>query len=176
MVIWITGFSGAGKSALAENVIRLARADGKCGVLLVDGDVVREVFGNDLGYSEDDRRKNMARMARLCRYIDAEGSHAVAALVAPFQETRDWCRQHIPNYYEVFINAPLEHLISRDPKGHYKRALADEAGLPGVNQIYERPVSPDLLINNDGAREGLLAHAAFLAGLIPFSHVAGSQL
>ena len=165
MVIWIIGLSGVGKSSLADEVVRLARAEGKQGVLLVDGDVLREVFGGDLGYSEEDRSKNMKRMARLCRYIDAEGAHAVAAVLAPFQETRDWCRKYIPDYYEVFIDAPLEHLKARDPKGHYGRALAGEAGLPGINQIYERPSSPDLVINNSGSLEALLVNAAALAEL-----------
>ena len=166
MVIWITGLSGAGKSSLAGEVVRLARTEGKSGVLLVDGDVMREVFGDDLGYSEEDRRKNMGRVARLCRYIDGEGAHAVAAVLAPFQETRDWCRKHIHAYYEVFIDAPLEQLKGRDPKGHYGRALAGEAGLPGVNQIYERPYSPDLVINNADSLEALMAKATTLAGLI----------
>ncbi len=125
-----------------------------------------EVWGGDLGYSEEDRRKNMARIARLCRYIDGEGAHAVAAVVAPFQETRDWCRKHISSYYEVFVNAPLEQLTARDPKGHYARALAGETGLPGVNQIYEKPSSPDLVIDNSQSREAFLAHAATLAGLL----------
>ena len=167
MVIWITGMSGAGKSALASETVRLARARGECGVLLVDGDVLREVFGGDLGYSEDDRRRNMVRMARLCRWLDNEGVHAVAAVVAPFRETREWCREHIPSYFEVHIDAPLEQLVSRDPKGHYARALAGKTGLPGVNQTYETPESPDLLIRNAGSLDDLLAHATTLADRLP---------
>lgn len=171
MVIFITGLSGAGKSTLAEEVVRIARAAGRQGVLLIDGDVVREVWGGDLGYSEEDRRKNMGRMARLCHYIDGQGAHAVAAVLAPFQETRDWCRNHIEDYYEVFIDTPLEHLHERDPKGHYARARAGESGLPGVNQLYERPAAPDLILDNSGSRTELLAHAAALAERIPVSRI-----
>lgn len=166
MIIWITGMSGAGKTFLASEVMRIAREAGVRGALSVDGDVIREVWGGDLGYSEEDRRKNMARIARLCRYINDEGAHAVAAVVAPFQETRDWCRANISSYYEVFVKTPLEHLTARDPKGHYRRALAGETGLPGVNQLYETPASPDLIIENSQSKEAFLAHAAALADLL----------
>ena len=156
--------SGAGKSALAAEVARIVRQSKN--IVLVDGDVVREVWGGDLGYSEADRRINMGRMARLSRWLNSEGVDAVAAVVAPFLETREWNRAHIEPYYEVFIDAPLVQLTARDPKGHYRRALAGDAGLPGVNQTYERPTGADMVIDNSGALANLLAHAEKLADII----------
>lgn len=165
MILWLTGQSGTGKSTLAEEVMRQARAHGIGNILPVDGDVVREVFGGDLGYTEADRRANMMRMARLCRYFDREGIHAVAAVIAPYRETREWNREHIDSYYEVFITAPQKDLVARDPKGLYRKALAGETELPGVNQTYEQPDRPDLIIANSGSREQFLHNAEKLVGL-----------
>ena len=166
MVIWITGMSGTGKSTLASAVVKKAAANCSAGVILVDGDVLREVWGGDLGYSEEDRKINMGRMSRLCRFLHQQKAHVVAAVIAPFQETRDWNRANISDYYEVYIESSIDHLVERDPKGHYKRALAGESCLPGVNQIYERPSQADLIINNNGGLEEFLAYADSLAALI----------
>lgn len=166
MILWLTGQSGVGKSTLAEEVLRLAKLEGVKNIVAVDGDVVREVFGGDLGYTEADRRANMMRMARLCAYFDTQGIHAVAAVIAPYQETRTWNRQHIQSYYEVFITAPQEQLVARDPKGLYRKALAGETELPGVNQAYETPEKPDCIIENSGSRDELLRYAATLVELL----------
>ncbi len=166
MILWITGVSGSGKTTLAGEVVRRVREAGMKNVLAVDGDVMREVWGGDLGYSEADRRANMARIARLCRYIEGEGCHAVASVVAPYRETREWMRANAASYYEVFIACPLENLAARDPKGLYRRAMAGETELPGVNQPYETPLSPDLVIDNAGTRDALLTNAHALAGLV----------
>lgn len=166
MILWFTGQSGTGKSSLADEVVRLARDRGMDNVLAVDGDMVREVFGGDLGYSDADRRANMMRMARLCRYFDGQGVHAVAAVIAPYRETREWNRANIQSYYEVFITAPQDDLVARDPKGLYRKALAGEIELPGVNQLYEIPENPDLHIENTGTREQFLSHAEKLAALL----------
>lgn len=166
MILWLTGQSGTGKSTLANEVMRIIRDAKRTNTLLVDGDVVREVWGGDLGYSEADRRVNMGRMSRLCRYFADQGVNAVAAVIAPFQETRDWNRQHIQSYYEVFITAPHDDLVARDPKGLYLKALAGETELSGINQVYERPKQPDLIIENSGSLDQFLNHAQSLADLI----------
>lgn len=165
MILWLTGQSGTGKTTLAEAVFAAAKDRGIDNLLMVDGDILRDVFGGDLGYSEEDRRKNMGRMARLCRYFDQQGMHAIAAVIAPFQETRDWNRANIRSYYEVYIRALQEDLLKRDPKGLYRRALAGETALPGINQRYDIPSAPDLIIDNYGSREEFLRHAAGLAAL-----------
>ncbi|MDL2272116.1 adenylyl-sulfate kinase [Desulfovibrio sp. OttesenSCG-928-I05] len=166
MILWLTGMSGVGKTTLAEAVLQLVRAEMPTGVLAVDGDAVRTIWGDDLGYSEEERLKNMTRMAQLSRYLDGQRCHVVASLVAPYRETREWMRQHVPSYYEVFITSPLEQLAKRDPKGLYRQALAGETGLPGVNQRYETPESPDMTIDNTGNLDALLAYARPLSDLV----------
>jgi adenylylsulfate kinase len=133
--------SGTGKSTLAAEIGKMLRRD-SLAVALVDGDAVRKVWGDELGYSEGDRRTNMMRIARLCKYLADQRIDAVAAAIAPFRETREWNRKHIDSYYEVFITSPLESLAARDPKGLYKQARENGAPVPGVNQIYEFPKIP----------------------------------
>lgn len=164
LVIWITGMSGSGKSTLADAVVGLAKQN-RVSVVLVDGDAVREVWGDALGYEEEDRRRNMARMGRLCQWLDFQGQHVVAAVVAPFRDQREWNRQHIAAYYEVFIDTPVEQLIARDPKGLYEKALANKIGLPGINQTYEWPTNPDLVIDNVDSRDALCEYAGKLLSL-----------
>lgn len=165
MIMWITGLSGSGKSTLAAEVANFARGAGHP-VLLVDGDVLREVWGDRLGFTVEARRANMARMARLCRYLDGQGVSAVAAVIAPFQETRDWNRANFSFYYEVFIDTPMDSLIARDGKGLYKKALSGIEEMPGINQPYERPLNPDLTIDNSGSVENLMNYAPMLANLL----------
>lgn len=162
MVIWIIGLSGAGKSTLAEEVAILARRSAP-NVVLLDGDVAREVWGSDLGHDMKDRRKNADRLCRLCRFLDSQGVHVVCAVLSLFEESRDWNREHLDDYFEVYVKAPLEALEERDPKGLYARARAGSIELPGVNLPFPEPKRPDLVIDNSGGRQALLAHARPLA-------------
>ena len=156
--------SGTGKSTLAAEVVKILRRD-SLAVALVDGDVVRKVWGDELGYSAGDRRINMMRIARLCKYFEEQRIDVVAAVIAPFRETREWNRKHIDSYYEVFITSSLKDLVARDPKGLYKQALANRTVVPGVNQIYEPPENPDMEIDNAHGVDCLLSHAESLVKL-----------
>ena len=165
MVIWVIGLSGVGKSTLAAEVVRLSRQR-LANVALVDGDVLRTVWGNDLGHSLDDRKENAGRLNRLCRYLDGQGIHVVAAVLSLFEETRQWNREHLANYYEVYLKSPKEALIRRDPKGLYAKALREEILLPGVNMPFPAPQRPDLTLENNGTLESLLEHAKNLQSLL----------
>lgn len=120
MVVWLIGLSGAGKTTLADELVKTARGRGRA-VVLLDGDSVRECFGNDLGYDLESRRKNADRICRLCAFLDAQGIDVVCAILSIFPESRDWCRAHVRRYYEVFIDTPIEVLRQRDSKGLYMR-------------------------------------------------------
>ncbi len=163
MVVWLIGLSGAGKSTLARAVCDLARRR-LDNLVLLDGDQVREVFGGDLGHGLADRRRNAERICRLCRLLDQQGIHVVCAILSMFEESRQWNRGHYSDYYEVFIDTPLELLQARDPKGLYR--LAREQGLtdvPGLDLPFPRPQSPDLVIDNRQGLEALLSHAPAIA-------------
>jgi len=159
VVVWIIGLSGAGKSTLAEEVVAQVRRE-STNIVLIDGDNVRAMFGNDLGYSIDDRKKNADRICRMCQFLDEQGINVVCAILSLFPESRSWNRENIKNYYEVFIDTPLEELRKRDPKGLYKRFEKGELhNIAGMDIEFTRPMNADLVINNVNSREDLLKNA-----------------
>lgn len=166
MVIWIIGLSGAGKTTLAEAVVARARAANR-GVVLLDGDVIRDTFGNDLGHTLDDRRANAERMMRLCRWLDGEGIDVVCAILSLFPEHRAWMRANVADYHEVYIDAPLDQVQARDVKGLYARYAAGETTqVAGLDLEFPAPENPDTLIVNDGGKDALMAHVGPLARLV----------
>jgi len=166
MIVWLIGLSGAGKTTLAEKLVDTVRARGRQ-VVLLDGDRVRELFGNDLGYDLDGRRRNADRICRLCAFLEAQGIDVVCAILSIFPESREWCRDHLRQYYEVFIDTPIELLCQRDSKGLYARhARGEIRDVAGLDLEFPRPSSPDLLIDNNSSLDALLAHAPVIADQI----------
>lgn len=163
MVIWIVGLSGSGKTTLSAQVVAEVRQRGRK-VVLLDGDQVRELFGNDLGHDLAGRRANADRICRLCGFLDEQGVDVVCAVLSLFPESRTWCREKFSSYFEVFIDAPLDQLIERDTKGIYGRYLRGEIrDVAGLDLDFPRPDAADFVIFNSGSRQELLDHAASLA-------------
>jgi len=166
MVIWLIGLSGSGKSTLANKIVSGANQRGSKTILL-DGDVVREVFGNDLNYSIDDRFKNAQRICQLGKFLDEQGINVVTAILSLFPESRGWNRGNIENYYEVFIDTPLDALMSRDSKGLYSKFNNGEiSNVAGMDIDFIKPTKSDLIIDNSRTLEHLLEWAEPIIDLI----------
>lgn len=147
--IWFTGFSGAGKSTLSGIIEQRLRV---CGfnVEVLDGDVVRTHLSKGLGFSREDRDTNIKRIAFVCNLLTRNGVVSIAAAISPYREAREWARREIGRFVEVYVKCSLEVCRERDVKGLYK--LADEgklAGLTGVDDPYEEPEHPELVIETD---------------------------
>jgi adenylylsulfate kinase-like enzyme len=157
------GLSGAGKTTLAMEVCRLLRQT-LSNVVLIDGDMVREMFASDLGFDLNDRRRNAQRIQELCKFLDAQGIHVVCAILSLFPESRRWNRKHIHRYFEVFIDTPFADLKQRDPKGLYSRFERGEIrNVAGLDLDFSVPVDAEVVIENTTSREGLLACAPKIA-------------
>ena len=151
LVIWITGLPGSGKTTIARELASRMRARTPA-VVMVDGDVFREILGNDLGYSNADRLENARRIGRLCRMLAAQGQQVVCSTVSLFHECHAWNRAHLPRYVEVLVSVSEQTLLARDQKQLYSRARAGiDTNLPGAGQPYELPLKPHLVLDNDGA-------------------------
>ncbi|HJZ45513.1 MAG TPA: adenylyl-sulfate kinase [Roseiflexaceae bacterium] len=147
--IWFTGLSGAGKSTISAIVERELRALG-CKVEVLDGDIVRTQLSKGLGFSKEDRDTNIRRIGWVCEVLSRNDVTAIAAAISPYRAVRDEIRERIPNFFEVFVDVPLEVAIQRDTKGLYKKALAGEIkGFTGVDDPYEPPLDPELVIRTD---------------------------
>ena len=133
----------------------------------MDGDVVREIWGNDLGHDLESRRENAQRICRLCQFLDQQGLDVVCAILSIFPDTREWCRQNLSSYYEVFIDAPLDHLMKRDDKGIYNKYKNGEIkDVAGLDLEFPTPEHPDLVIRNFGTKDMLLNYSSHIVEAI----------
>ncbi len=147
-VLWFTGLSGSGKSTIANELEKRLNEMGYHTYLL-DGDNIRAGLNKDLGFTKEDRRENIRRIAEVAKlFIDA-GLITITAFISPFREDREMAKNIIgeKDFIEVFVDAPLEECIKRDPKGLYKKALRGEIkDFTGIDSPYERPDKPGIHI------------------------------
>ena len=149
-ILWFTGLSGAGKSTIANLVEMKLNARGSHTTLL-DGDNVRHGLNKDLGFTAADRVENIRRVGEVARLMADAGLIVLCSFISPFRAERRLVRDTAAEgeFLEIFVEAPLETVIARDPKGLYKRALAGEIkNFTGVDQAYERPEAPELVLNS----------------------------
>jgi len=149
--VWFTGLSGSGKSTIASLVAAELTRRGVLSYTL-DGDNLRHGLNGDLGFSAEDRTENVRRVAEVARLFADAGVVALVPLISPYRAGRDQARAlHEAAdlvFLEVFVDAPLDVCEARDPKGLYAKARAGELqGFTGVDDPYEPPLAPDLVID-----------------------------
>src|SRR5258708_13745724 len=140
--LWFTGLSGAGKSTLSEAIEHRLKASGQK-VEVLDGDVVRTHLSKGLGFSREDRDTNIKRIAFVCGLLTRNDVICISAAISPYRETRQWARDHIGNFVEVYVNSPIEVCPQREGKALYK--LVDEDKLKGFTAAahpYQEPQHP----------------------------------
>ncbi|MCX7620115.1 MAG: adenylyl-sulfate kinase [Acidimicrobiales bacterium] len=156
--VWFTGLSGSGKSSIAVEVERILLERGRAAYLL-DGDNLRHGLNGDLGFSPEDRHENVRRAAEVARLFADAGIVALVPLISPYRSGRQRARElHVAAglpFFEIYVDTPIEECERRDPKGLYARARAGEiSGFTGVDDPYEPPDSPDLVLRpQDGPPE-----------------------
>ncbi len=151
-VLWFTGLSGAGKSTIASKVESTLNLAGVHTIAL-DGDNVRHGLNKDLGFTERDRTENIRRVAEVARLMTDAGLIVLCSFISPFRAEREMARATLPTgeFLEIFVDTPLETCIARDRKGLYRRALAGEIkNFTGVDQAYEPPTEPDVVVGREG--------------------------
>jgi sulfate adenylyltransferase/3'-phosphoadenosine 5'-phosphosulfate synthase len=149
VTVWFTGLSGSGKTTIARRVHDLLQARHILSERL-DGDVVRQSLCRDLGFSKEDRDKNIERVTFVSNILTRNGVVVLSCFISPYKRMRDNARAEIGNFLEVYVRTPLAVLVERDVKGMYKKAMAGEIqGFTGVNDPYEEPTNPELIIDTD---------------------------
>ncbi len=158
-ILWFTGLSGAGKSTIANLVESKLHARGVHTALL-DGDNVRHGLNKDLGFTAADRVENIRRVGEVARLMTDAGLIVLTSFISPFRAERRLAREIAASgeFIEIFVDAALEAVIARDPKGLYKRALKGEIkNFTGVDQPYEAPETPEMTLDTGGASADALA-------------------
>jgi len=170
MIIWLIGLSGAGKTAIGRTLAEKLKPQHD-NLVYLDGDILREVWGDQLGHTVEARAVNAKRISNLCRMLDRQGIHAVATVLSIFPDRQDWNRQNFNQYFEVFVDVDLDTLKARDSKGLYAKAAAGEIdNVVGIDIPFPRPANPDLVLPNSQPLDdpGVLADDIIRA-LPPFS-------
>ncbi|MEW5976952.1 MAG: bifunctional sulfate adenylyltransferase/adenylylsulfate kinase [Acidobacteriota bacterium] len=147
--IWFTGLSGSGKSTTAEVLTVLLLEHGRQ-VTLLDGDIVRTHLSKGLGFSKEDRNINIRRIGFVAAEIVRHGGVVICAAVSPYRATRNEVRNMVgdEHFVEVFVDTPLEICEQRDTKGLYAKARrGDIKGFTGIDDPYEPPVQPELVLD-----------------------------
>ncbi len=151
--IWLTGYSGSGKStiayALEERLVRMGHP-----AMVLDGDNIRHGLNRDLGFSPEDRTENIRRVAHVAQLMNEAGMIVIVSFISPYRADREAAREIIgpDRFIETLVDTPLQVCEARDPKGLYAKA---RAGLipdfTGVDAPYERPEVPDLTLDTVNA-------------------------
>jgi adenylylsulfate kinase len=142
--LWMTGLSGAGKTTIAVALEKELRTRG-VRVERLDGDTVREGLTRDLGFSKEDRDKNIERVTFVAKLLSRNGVGVLCSFISPYREARETVRQQTTNFIEVYISAPLQVCADRDVKGMYAKAFAGQIkNFTGIDDPYEPPVNPDI--------------------------------
>lgn len=168
--LWFTGLSGAGKSTLSVLVADELRKRGQK-VEILDGDEVRTNLSKGLSFSKEDRDINIKRIGYVCHLLTRNGVWTISAAISPYRDVRDFNRQVIGNFIEVYVECSIEKLSERDVKGLYKKALAGEIkNFTGVSDPYEPPLHPEITVNSEKETveqsfEKIMAYLETRAGL-----------
>jgi len=149
LVLWMTGLSGAGKSAIA-NAVEKRLASLNRHTFLLDGDNVRHGLNKDLGFTEADRIENIRRVGEVAKLMTDAGLIVITAFISPFRSEREMVRQMVApgEFIEVFIDTPLHVAEERDVKGLYAKARSGELkNFTGIDSPYELPEAPEIRID-----------------------------
>ena len=143
---WITGLSGAGKTTVGRILYEELKKRNNATVLL-DGDELRQVFGNDLGYTQEERLKSATRNSRICALLSNQGIDVICCTISMFDNVRKWNRENIDDYVEIYLSVSMETLRERNQKDLYS---TNDMYVAGVDVKVEIPQHPDILLDNDG--------------------------
>lgn len=144
--LWLTGYSGAGKTTLATATATALRNLGYK-VECLDGDELRAAIGKGLGFSREDRMENIRRIIYISRLLARNGVIPIVSVISPYREMRGLARRELTPFVEVFVDCPLEECERRDVKGLYARARQGEIPMfTGISDVYEPPEFPEVTL------------------------------
>ena len=117
MIIWITGLSGSGKTTISKELYKKYKPKIK-NLVCVDGDVIRNLYDNDLAYDEKSRIKQIIRIQRLCDYLYQQGLIVIVAALYNNVDLMTWNQNNFQNYFQIYLNASIELVKKRDLKNY----------------------------------------------------------
>ncbi len=168
LVIWLTGLPASGKTTIANKIASILRKKGYR-VELIDGDWARKTISLGAGYTREERKIHLHRIAWVARLLARNGIIVICSFVSPYRDVRKMIREIISEeapFIEVYVKCPLEECIRRDPKGLYKKALRGEIkNFTGISDPYEEPLNPEITVDtvNNSVEENALTIINYLS-------------
>ena len=148
-VIWLTGLSGSGKTTIGKMLTQYLNELGLRAEFL-DGDELRNTISNELGFSKQDRETHVKRVAYLSYLLSKHGVITVVALISPYRSFRQYARNLVGDFVEVWVKCSLETCKRRDPKGLYRSAsYGTITNMTGLQSPYEAPNNPEIIVNTE---------------------------
>ena len=147
--VWFTGLPCSGKTTVADIVAEELKRRGAATERL-DGDIVRKGLTRDLGFTKEDRDKNIERITFVAKLLSRNNVAVLSSFISPYKKVRDKVRSEVTNFIEVFVDCSIEVCEKRDVKGMYKKARKGEIkNFTGVDDPYENPPNPEITICTD---------------------------
>ncbi len=148
LVVWVTGLSASGKTTVAKQLV--GKLTDYQPTVFLDGDELRYALSVVGNYSREQRIELAKNYFKLAKLLSNQGFIVVVAALAMFKEIYAWNRENQENYFEVFLNPPVDELFKRDPKGLYARFRNGvEKNVAGFDLEVDTPEYPDLIFSND---------------------------
>ena len=155
MVIWITNIPRINKKILKKYFFKKFKKQKK-NTVFFDGDEFRKIFHDDIKYTLRDRDVNAIRLTSLVKYVSDQKTNLIVSANITSQRFRDWCRKNVKNYFEIFIDTPIDVLRKRDYKKLYKNAFSGKIkNVVGVDIKFIKPKKPDLILDNSKTKREL---------------------
>lgn len=149
---WITGLSGAGKTTIGSRLYYELKKK-ISNLVILDGDILKNIVGDSVGYSKEERLKRARQYSNICKMLTDQGISVIICTIAMYDSIREWNRNNIERYIEVFLKVDREILLKRDRKGLYSKQQDGQImDVAGVDQQVEFPKNPDIVIENDGSK------------------------
>lgn len=153
VLYWITGLAGAGKTTIGNRLYYEMKKE-QDNIVLLDGDILKQIVNDNPGYSVEERRQRAFKYAKLCKSLTDQGLVVICCTIAMFNEVREWNRNNNKGYVEIFVNTPMEVLNKRDQKGIYSAYQKGEVrDIVGKDVDVELPINPDIEIINDDSND-----------------------
>lgn len=174
VIVWFTGLPSAGKTTVA-NLLAAKLRDRDVAVEVLDGDVVRTHLSKGLGFSKEDRDENIRRIGFVAGLLARHGVVALVSAISPYRAVRDEVRAGAEDFLEIHVDADLETCRTRDVKGLYARhARGEMRGLTGVDDPYEPPLAPELVLRT-GHEPPAVSAARVLELLVAGGYLAAEE-
>lgn len=151
ILYWITGLSGAGKTTVGTRLYYEMKKT--CpSLVILDGDILKKLVGDSLGYSREERLKRANYYSEMCKMLTDQGISVIICTIAMYDSVREWNRSNIEKYVEIYLKVDREVLMKRDKKGLYSRQKTGKVSeIAGLDIDVEYPKNPDLVIENNGS-------------------------